>query len=230
MLNKIKKFLLNLFFPKFCFGCQQEGSYLCLDCQSTLEISKFHQPYCTQNLKDLYFALPYQNPLLKNLIQKFKYHPFVKELAKPLSFLIIEHFKLLDNPPDFRDFHIIPIPLEKKKLKKRGFNQAEEIAKVLSSFLDLPLILDCLIKTKETIAQVKLTIEERKENIKGVFSIQNEELIRNKKILLIDDIYTTGSTMEEAAKTLKKAGAKEIIGLVVARAKPGTDYHIDYLI
>lgn len=221
--KKFTGFLLDLFFPKFCFGCQREGDYLCQDCRAILEISRFHRPYSSQNLKDLYFALNYQSPLIKNLIQKFKYPPLVKELAKSLAFLIIEHLQLLDNKPSFRDFKIIPIPLEKRKLKRRGFNQAEEIGKELAKFFKIPLINNVLIKTKETLPQVELSEKEREDNIKGAFSYQQPALVKDKKILLVDDVYTTGSTMEEAAKVLKKAGAKEIIGLVVARAKPGDD-------
>jgi len=221
--EKFTNFLLELFFPKFCFGCQREGNYLCPDCKSTLEISSSHKIYSSQNLKDLYCALDYRNPLLKNLIQKFKYEPFVRELAPTLSSLIIEHLQLLDNKPSFKDFTIIPVPLEKRKLKGRGFNQAEEISKELSSFLAIPLIPNCLIKTKETIPQVELTTETRKENIKGTFSYQHPELVKEKKILLVDDVYTTGSTMEEAARVLREAGAKEIIGIVIARARPEDD-------
>ena len=221
--EKFTNFLLELFFPKFCFGCQKEGNYLCPDCKSTLEISSSHKIYSSQNLKDLYFALNYQSPLIKNLIQKFKYEPFVRELAPTLSSLIIEHLQLLDNKPSFKDFTIIPVPLEKRKLKGRGFNQAEEISKELSSFLAIPLIPNCLIKTKETIPQVELTTETRKENIKGTFSYQHPELVKEKKILLVDDVYTTGSTMEEAARVLREAGAKEIIGIVIARARPEDD-------
>lgn len=223
MKEKIANFFLGLLFPKFCFGCQNEGSYLCEDCRAILEISKFHKQHSGQNLKDLYFALPYRSPLIKNLVRKFKYQPFVKELAKSLSFLIIEHFQLLDNKPSFIDFTIIPVPLKKSRLKWRGFNQAEEISKELSYFLEIPLFSSCLIKTKETIAQIELVGDERKENIKGAFAVKNSQEIKNKKILLVDDVFTTGSTMEEAARVLKMTGAKEIIGVVVARANPGED-------
>jgi ComF family protein len=218
MWKKAKNFILDLLYPKFCFNCGREGSYLCLDCQATLEISSIHTEYRTRELKDLYFALPYQKSLIKNLIQKFKYQPFIKELARNLTSLIITHFQLIEkSPTDFANFILIPIPLEKKKLKWRGFNQAEEIAKELSSFLKIPLISDVLIKAKETLPQVELSDEERGENIKGVFSYQHPELVKGRKILLVDDVYTTGSTMEECARVLKTAGAKEIIGIVVAR-------------
>ena len=208
---------LDILFPKHCFSCRKEGEYLCQDCQGFLEISGYHQNYQTQNLKNLYFAVGYQNPLIKNLIQRFKYDPFIKDLGETLSFLIIAHFQMLDNKPNFSDFVLIPVPLEKARLKWRGFNQAEEIAKELSKFLNIPLLPDCLIKTKKTIPQVELSDESRRENIKGTFVCGKNEKIRGKAILLVDDVYTTGSTMEECARVLKEAGAKEIIGVVVAR-------------
>ncbi len=227
MLKEFKNFVLNLFFPKFCFGCQKEGSYLCEDCKSIIEVSAFHQKFRTKNLDDLYFVVEYRNFLLKNLVQQFKYKPFIKELSKPLASLIIDHFKLIDNLPSFCKeeigFVLIPIPLKKRRLRWRGFNQAEEITKVLSNFLEIPKIFDVLIKKGGTLPQVKLSDKERRKNVLGVFYCQNKEKIQGKKILLVDDIYTTGSTMEEAAKTLKEAGAKKIIGIVIARAIPGED-------
>jgi ComF family protein len=235
MKGRIGNFILDLFFSKLCFGCQKEGEYLCQDCRAILGISGFHQTpnqnlrfstgqeFQTGNLSDLYWAVEYKNPLIKNLIQKFKYEPFVKELREPLSLLIIDHFQLMDNPPNFADFLLVPVPLEKKKLKWRGFNQAEELAKELSSFLKIPLISDCLIKIKETLPQAELAGKEREESVRGVFTIRNQKKVLGKKILLVDDVYTTGATMEECARVLRKAGAKEIIGLVIARAKPGQD-------
>lgn len=227
MQEKIKTFLLDLFFPKFCFGCQKEGNYLCPDCRAVLEIFSSHQTFKTKYLHDLYFASDYQNFLLKRIIQKFKYSPFVKELSLPLASLIIDHFQLLDNPPIFlrekKDYILVPIPLAKKRMKWRGFNQAEEIAKHLAKFLNLPLLNNVLVKIKSTPPQVELSEKERKENLKGAFFCQHSELIKGKKVLLVDDIYTTGATMEEAGKTLKEAGAKEIIGIVVAKATLGSD-------
>ena len=236
---KIKNLILDILFPKFCFNCEKEGDYLCQDCQELLEISGFHRNYSTQNLDDLYFAVDYKNPLIKKLIQRFKYEPFVKKLAKSLSYLIITHFQLMDNKPNFdqrasngADFILIPVPLDKKRLRWRGFNQAEELSKELAKFLKIPLISNsqaerggrrneisspCLTKIKETSPQIKLSDQERKENVRGVFLIKDRELIKNKNILLVDDVYTTGATMEECAIVLKKAGTKKIIGIVVAR-------------
>lgn len=213
----LKELILDIIFPPSCFICQREGDYLCQDCKAVLEISNCHKNYYGKNISDLYFALPYQNSLIKDLIKKFKYEPFVKELGKSLSSLIIEHFNLLDNKPDFTDFVLIPVPLEKRKLRWRGFNQAEEIGKELASFLKIPLIADSLIKIKETPDQVDLNDRERKENINNVFLCSLPGKVKGNKILLIDDFFTTGSTMEECARVLKEAGAEKIIGITVAR-------------
>ena len=222
----LKNFLLNLFFPKSCFGCQKEETYLCEDCTSILDIINSHQKLKTENLDDLYFALSYKNQsskyehlLIKRLIKRFKYNPFVKSLSQPLSSLIITHFKLLERPTLFiqekDDFIIIPTPLSQKRLKWRGFNQSEEIAKHLSIYLEIPLFNDILIKNKETSFQSEISKEERERNVLNVFNCNKK--INNKRMLLVDDVYTTGSTMEECAKTLKNAGAREVIGITIAK-------------
>jgi ComF family protein len=220
---EIKEFLLDLIFPKICLGCKKEGIFLCQDCLSVLEISTTHQKFRGKYLDDLYFPLDYGNFLSKKLIQNFKYPPLIRELKRELALVIISHFLLLDKKPVFSDFVLIPIPLAKKKLKWRGFNQAEEIGKELAEFLKIPLISDCLVKIKENKAQVELSEKERKENVRGVFFVKNKEKIVGKKILLVDDVFTTGATMEEAARVLKEAGAKKIVGIVIARASPGQD-------
>lgn len=220
---KTKELILDLFFPKFCLGCKKEGEFLCQDCLATIEISDIHENFQENNLDDLYFACDYENSLVKNLIQKFKYPPLIKELAKDLAALVISHFLMLERKPNFSNFLIIPVPLSKRKIKWRGFNQAEEIAKKIAKFFKIPLISDCLIKKRETEAQVNLSEKERKENLKSAFWIREKEKIQGKNILLIDDIFTTGSTLKECAKVLKENGAEKVIGIVVAKAKPGKD-------
>lgn len=233
MWKKAKILALDTLFPKSCLSCGREKEYLCADCIALLEISGFHERYKTRKLADLYFPLSYQKILAKNLIQKFKYEPFIKELAETFCSLIISHFAMLDNQRDFSDFCLVPVPLFKKRLKWRGFNQAEEIAKELSFNLNIPVYGDVLFKIKETATQADLGDKERKENVKNAFICENTEKIRTfrsaqepcfsagkikgKKILLVDDVYTTGSTMEEAGRALKNAGCKEIVGVVIAR-------------
>lgn len=230
----MKKILLDLFFPRFCVYCQREGDYLCEDCLSILEILQYQYCLCKKpqrlpeagkcrrcqnlSLNGLYFTLPYQNFFTKKLIHQFKYEPFARELAKPLASIIIAYFNLLEKSLTYyKDFILVPVPLTKKRQRKRGFNQAEEISRELTKLFQISLITDCLFKIKETLPQVELPKSERLKSQKGVFLVKNEEKIKKRKVLLVDDVYTTGSTMEECARVLKMAGAKEVWGLAIAR-------------
>lgn len=228
----IKEFFLDILFPKFCFRCGKEGEYLCPDCFSLIDIlEKQYCPFCSKpkivfngktcsscqgrNIEGLYCATSYKDPIVRELISQFKYYG-VKDISKPLAALIVAHFLNLENNQFISDnFILVPTPLHKKKLKERGFNQSEELGKVISTFLNKPLK-NVLIKIKPTSNQVGLTKDERKENLKGVFRC-SEHI--NKKVLLIDDVFTTGSTMEECAKTLKESGAKEVWGVTVSRGE-----------
>ncbi len=246
--QKNKDFVLDLFFPKFCLGCQKEGSYLCDDCRALLDISEFDYCLCqvqkalrpsrllqdpksaqkdgkcqkcrNKNLSGLYSALPYkEKQLTKKLIYQFKYQPYLKDLAKTLASILIEHFIISGKNTNeiWENGVLIPIPLDKKKLKIRGYNQSEEVAKELSKVLQIPLIADNLIKIKSTKPQMELSKEERERNLAGAFMIKNPSELAGKKIFLVDDVYTTGSTMEECARVLKNAGAKSVWGIAITR-------------
>ena len=254
LVNNSKDFLLDLLFPKFCLSCQKEGTYLCQDCQHLLEISEYNYCLCEKNpvkifsnqvndqtirqahgkcsscqdkkLDGLYFALPYkEKTLTKKLIRNFKYKPYIKELAKPLAKILIEHFILTKkNINDvWENSVLIPVPLYIKKQKSRGYNQSEELAKELSKILKIPVISDCLIKIKNTESQMKLKKAEREKNLLNAFTITKNcatsevAQFKNKKIFLVDDVYTTGATMQECAKVLKNAGAKQVWGITIAR-------------
>lgn len=216
----MKKFLLNLFFPKSCLGCNYPATYLCQDCLALINISdRFFLE--KEYLSRLYFATDYENFIVKKFINNFKYKPFAKDLAETLASLIIIYLQNLENPEKFlknkQDFILAPIPLFKNRLKWRGFNQSEEIAKHLAKFLSLPMDVNVLARIKNTAPQLNLPQDQRKENVKNAFACHNSEIIKNKIVLLIDDVSTTGSTLNEAAKTLKQSGARAIWGLVVAK-------------
>ena len=211
------EFIKELIFPKFCVNCQREGNYLCEDCFSLIDFPTY-TPQKANNLVGLFWALPYNNFIIKKLIAQFKYQPFVKDMAATLASLIIHYIKLNEKQMFFSDRDVIvPIPLTKKRLKERGFNQAEEIGRELSSFLKIPLASNVLFKVKETLPQVELSKEEREKNVKEAFAVRNNDQIKDKKVLILDDVYTTGSTMAEAARVLKESGAKQVWGVAVAR-------------
>ena len=234
LFNAGKEILLDILFPKFCIGCGKEGTYLCEDCFYLIEIlERQYCPFCqvpkivldgktcplcrkSKKLTGLFCATSYENFLIKKIICEYKYS-LIKELAIPLSLLIIIHFYNLGKLKNFSDFILIPVPLHKKKLKNRGFNQAEEIAKELSKFLNISLLSNGLLKIRETKSQTELQKEDREKNVKGAFVCTKKSLVAGRKILLVDDIFTTGATMEECARVLKEAGAKEVWGVVVAR-------------
>ena len=116
------------------------------------------------------------------------------------------------------DWLIIPVPLSKNRLKERGYNQAELIAEYFSEKIKIQICAGALMKTKDTPAQVSVkNRKERLKNLDGAFAVKNPELVEGKNIILIDDVSTTGATLREAKKTLKLAGAKKVLALVVAR-------------
>lgn len=241
----LKSYLLDLLFPKFCLGCQKQGYFLCDDCKELLDILEFDYCLCEtkpilllpdsssglprqsgkcqkckqKTLSGLYFALGYEKPLAKKLIHQFKYKPYIKSLAKPLAKILIEHFiKTGKNTEQiWKNSVLVPVPLDNKKLKLRGYNQSEELAKELSKIIKIPVLSDVLIKTKNTPPQMGLKKEEREKNLQGVFAIKDSPAIAKNKIFLVDDVYTTGSTMQECAAILKKAGAKSVWGITIAR-------------
>jgi len=182
-------------------------------------------------LSGLYFALPYkESHITKILIHQFKYKPYLKDLAETLSSILIEHFiKTGANTNEiWENSVLVPVPIHIKKFRERGYNQSEELAEELSKVLKIPVISDYLIKTKSTESQMKLSKIEREKNLESAFCVRhsreggNPDLARSdltkfSKIFLVDDVYTTGSTMAECAKTLKKSGIKNIWGIALAR-------------
>lgn len=171
------------------------------------------EDYKDKNFEKLFYCFKYEGNIRKLILnykfneKSYLYKTFVNFLLKNEKWF--EIFKTCDT--------IIPIPISKKRKKERGYNQSLLIAKELSKKLQLSLNNNCLYKIKDTIEQSKLNKEERKKNIQGVYKLENQEKLKDKKILLIDDIYTTGNTIEEASKTLKEADINGIIVLTIAK-------------
>lgn len=234
---KIKDFFLDLIFPKICLGCAREGFYLCENCLDKIPLTdKLACPSCDKitfygrtcedcrrktYLTGLIYAASYKNPIINQAIRLLKYK-YVKELSEVLAKIMLKFIKnsgfLVNNFTDeLISFLIVPLPLHRKKFLSRGFNQSELLAQKLAEEFDLELRTDLLIKTKNTRSQTDLKEEKRRINVQDAFGVKNKKEIKDKIILLIDDVITTGSTLNEAAKTLKRAGAKEIWGLTIAK-------------
>lgn len=152
---------------------------------------------------------------IKQMIILFKYKQH-ESLKKPLAeFLLKSHEarKLIEGVD-----LVIPVPLHASRQKERGFNQSELLAEEIARKNKLPLDRRRLVKTRKTVAQVSLEAEERRNNLLGAFTVRQPEKIAGRVILLVDDVFTTGSTCRECSRTLLEAGAKEVRVLTLARA------------
>jgi len=235
-LANFKKFWLDFLFPEECLICHKtvQNTYpVCDAClkQISLRIGficpvcfkklPFNQlspcPSCRPktHLKALMAVGFYEDKILKELIHQFKYQN-ITSLAVPLAQLMIDHLEKY-FPNQENNYYLVPIPLSRQKERQRGYNQSLLLAEIISQKLNYPLLKNILLRQKNTISQITIRdYQKRKENIKDAFLVVQSEMIKNKNILLIDDVFTSGATLEEAAKTLKMAGAKNIIGLVLA--------------
>ena len=218
--------ILNLIYPPMCGICGKfNDNFLCPKCQKILEneavfgIDKYEKIKIEKNLQERkYFnehlyIFEYEG-IIRRIILKYKfqdkaylYKTFVNFLLKNKNFF--EFIKKYDT--------IIPVPISRKRRALRGYNQSELIVKEIANFTNLKEESDCLFKIKNVIEQSKLNKEERQKNIQGVYELRNKEKLYKKKILLVDDIYTTGSTVNECSKVLRGAKPKQIGIFTIAK-------------
>lgn len=153
---------------------------------------------------------PYLPPL-QDAICLFKYRGKVS-LAKPLGRLMLDML-----PPVLDADLVIPVPLHPTRLREREFNQSLLLADQVAKYIHLPLSFTNLVRTTQSEPQSTLSRKERMKNLRRAFAVRHPSLIAQKRILLIDDVFTTGTTVNECAKVLRKAGAEEIFVLTLAR-------------
>lgn len=210
IIEKVKKFILDILFPIECLGCGKESVWLCDKCLETipLGVNFIERKYLDRVL----ICGSYDNELLKKAIHTFKYD-YASELCEPLGKLLLKILRKVSLP---EEFILVPIPLHKKRLKERGFNQAELLAQEIAKGFNAP-VLKALCRSRHTLPQVDLNEKERLKNVQGVFDCQEHLKIKNKNVILIDDVLTTGATMEECARILKRNGVREVWGLVLAK-------------
>lgn len=237
IISKIKESLINSFYPKhikciyckneiekqnvydmcdncfknipfikfgFCTRCglkfEKDGNGICLNCKST----NFHFEFARS-------ALTFDNPVV-SAIHKFKYARY-KFLSEPFAYLLYDKL-LLEN---WKIDLICYVPLFKTREKDRGYNQSRELAKHLSKLLNLNICHN-ILRVRDTPTQTKLTRRERQENVKDCFKLLNPQQFKGLNILIIDDVFTTGSTTNEISKILKKAEANKVYVLTIAHA------------
>ncbi len=237
MIKTAKNFLLDLIFPSLCLTCENyltdNNEKICDPCLHSMPVYDYllcpvcmnrcvgegavshchrHFPYL------LLAATSYDNPVAKKIIWQFKYGSW-QSLAGPLADLMAESLQKTGNY-NCRDWMITPIPLHQSRLRKRGFNQSEALAERINKKMGLWWSKNNLVKIKNTGVQADLSDwKKREENIKDSFFVNHPEEFSGRNIILVDDVFTSGSTLAEAARVLKLAGAKKIIALTFARAR-----------
>ena len=186
---KLIETILDFIFPTKCGICNKIGKeYICENCYK--EIKKYM--YINTN-SDIFYMLKYRDIVRDRMIAfKFNDKPYLYDI-------------------------IIPIPMYKNKKTKRGYNQSELFAKGISKALKIPVSVNLLIKQRDTLMQSSLGKNERAKNVQNAYEIKNMEKINNKNILLVDDIYTTGATINECKRIIMRAGATKVGVLIIAK-------------
>ena len=225
--TKLKRIALDLLFPQWCVGCGREGEYICQQCRESLSfISPPVCPKCGKPQSEARLCSACVNwdsaidnirsPLIfdgviRQAIHELKYRN-LRALVPLIAQLLYEYFRTNSLPGDV----ILPVPLHKKRLRERGYNQSLLIARELGKLTGIPVDVHSLVKNSHTTPQAKTTsVEERRENVAGAFSCTGDNL-KGKSIILIDDVTTSGATLDACAASLKAAGAASVRGLVMA--------------
>lgn len=222
--------IADFFFPKTCLACGREGRYLCKECVGKIPFAQPICPYCKHpsidgathancvrklGIDGLTSVWEYEGIVRKAVLSlKFKY---ATEIGKEISEYLISSLSGMVLP----DVHFLtPIPIYWYRQNLRGFNQSFELGKIVSQAMNWEFAPDLLVKSKSTFSQTELSRNARRKNLIGSFSLKpvHKSLVLNfDSVFLFDDVFTTGSTLFEAAKVLKRAGVRKVWGLTVAR-------------
>lgn len=234
-LTKARDILWDVLFPPTCLNCQKpatdsENKLICRRCLCSININntlfcavcRARLPYNKKTChKDspyvLAAATDYSDEPIRNLLRTFKYKS-VKSLSFIIGEILTNYLSRIAASLSIDSFILVPIPLHPRRERQRGFNQAEILAQALGSYFKLTLIY-ALKRVKDNKPQVQLKdFDEREKNVSGCFAVVDTKNIENKNIILVDDVFTSGATMNEAVKILKSAGARKVIALVVSKA------------
>lgn len=224
--------LFDLIFPRKCLGCGRYGNYICESCLRKTRTSPKICIECEKLSVDGITHTKCKRPLgldgavsvwayegvIRKAILKLKYK-FALEIAQELASLVaysLNQRKIILPPRAL----LVPIPLHRLRGNWRGFNQAEEMGRLIAQKMGWNFIPDLLVRKKMIKAQTELKGDERLKNIRGVFALNSSYQLTNQRInqslVLFDDVLTTGATLKEAAKVLKRDGAKGVWGLTIA--------------
>jgi ComF family protein len=226
-LTRIKGMALDLLFPRWCVGCGREGDFICPSCLKSLP--RVVPPLCPrcglpQSNADLCpsclgwpaaidgIRAPFRfDGVVRQAVHELKYRN-LRALARLLAQLLNDY--LLDNP--LPGDVLVPVPLHPKRLRERGYNQSRLLAGELGRRVGLPVVDDCLVRERHSLPQARTaSVVERRGNVAGAFACRRR--LEGERVILIDDVATSGATLDACARALKAAGAVSVWGLVLAR-------------
>jgi ComF family protein len=231
--------VVDLLFPPHCAACNRFGGWLCASCLQQIDVIQAPTcrrcglplggtipangtiPVCPQccsltSKLDGVCAFAFHGGPLRKAIHQFKYND-LRVLAAPLGRLLSEGWVTL--PPNDLDVDaIVPVPLHASRFSERGYNQAALLARELGHHLERPVVEGVLVRVKDTIPQVGLDAQARRDNVHNAFQCVDSSLA-GQRVLLLDDVYTTGSTLEAAADALRMEGVSSIWAYTLARAR-----------
>ncbi len=225
---KLKGIALDFLFPQWCVGCGREGGFICSACRRLLprvmpplcprcgrpQSSGILCPACVGWQAEIDgIRSPFRfDGVMRQAIHQLKYRN-IRALAGPLAELLNDYLATSPIPGEV----LVPVPLHQKRLRERGYNQSSLLAEELGKLVDLPVVDDCLIRQRHAPPQARTaTVEERRGNVDGAFACRDRRL-QGKQVLLIDDVSTSGATLDACAKALRAVGATSVWGLVLAR-------------
>ncbi len=226
----LRKLWLDFLFPPRCSHCERrlEAGVLCEDCAGRVELNRtLFCCRCGARLPGgvkichreepcmLGGAVSYGNPVVQALVRDLKFRG-LREAAQPLGDWLAAYISLLPVRL-FEESILVPLPLSVRRERARGFNQSLLLTEVVAGKLNLPCRPELLKRERHSRPQSELhSVEERKNNVRGCFA--SGSAVRGKKIILLDDVVTSGSTLREAALILRAAGASQVLALAAARA------------
>ena len=230
---KIFSFIFDFIAPKKCYSCKKEWHFICKDCYKKIysfeekcyvckEYSKNFEIHSECKKNDVFYdkilvLKHYKNNLIRKLIKDWKFYGRT-EILQEFSFYMYEKFIENEKIKKLDDFLIISIPSYFLRKFKRWYNSSEVLAKSFANISKIPYNKNILKKIKKTKQQSKLTREERLKNLVDSFKINKKyiDLVKNKKIILIDDVVSTWSTLNEVSRILKQNWAEKIIWVIIA--------------
>ena len=227
-LAKLRRTALDLLFPLWCLGCGREGALICPSCRRQLpritppicpgcgvpQAGEAVCPTCASRQLELDgIRAPFRfEAIIRRAIHELKYKN-LRAAAEPLSELLDDYLKGNYMPAEV----LVPVPLSRKRQRERGYNQSELLARGLGKRTGLPVVADCLIRLRHTPPQAQTaSASDRQKNVAAAFSCRHHRL-QGRKVLLIDDVATSGATLNACAAALKASGAGSVWGLTLAR-------------